>query len=896
MDIPTRRSLPEYQYSMAQIATHTPYSVPARSKVTRIEGPNGLTVVVEQQQCSILCVSLGFRMGASDERLEHAGVYHLLEHALVRHLKKCSMELPCGPLLVNGRTTYYSTSISIVALSQDIDSALALISKVWTLRSFSERELRSEVAVILSEIGSRVSRPDLSFARQAFDRLLGERFGVPVEGHEDSVRCLSVLDVEEYCALLKPRNAVLGLVGDLDLDITQRLLAQVSFPPTAGAGVRGPRPEGGACQQACPAATAGSTRRVRACKPQGHLAVAIPCVLHKDRPALELFACLLNHCNRDSTTRSTNRMEGTDPRFGIRIVDMGPFPTVMILSGPLPGDAKASLQLRTVRDLASICLSSASDAELAGLKQRIQVDWAVEQRKPEMRAAVVCQSQLLGDWALGDRFVAKIAHADRSCLERALSEYLVPERLVIARSHSWSPVSCLGPESTASGGRRAQRSLQSNGGHNSGHRTWRGLALGGDGLGVDGAKGRTELVGIAAAAILFVRVLSSDAREREASGLAALALESELVSRQMSRGLRVTSFTSKDAAGLVVTGTNQHLPGVVPQLLDLVRARSLSRGAFMAAKRQRMEYLRWRYEQRSLMGLAELEKRVFRGTPYEYATYGTPKTLLHLEYEDMQRHLMTQAYGVVVMSSAGDIECAKLGRVTGPAESTADGHSSPARTEMSDSASSHPSSATPSACLVRGYGSAGAFHCLGFPIPSLTDPEYEHLCLLNLRLAGSSTGLSVLRRKLRDSFSLYEVHSALTQYRHRNLLWIRWLVHDGCQADSAALLDLVRKEIGELAESMDDAILHGLRRLWERQHRRSMQGIVAQTTTKAYHELGGLGNDFSQQFASRVADINLSQVEKTATRYLVLPLDRLAIYDLGPKTQDLGPKTEREVP
>jgi len=189
----------------------------------------------------------------------------------------------------------------------------------------------------------------------------------------------------------------------------------------------------------------------------------------------------------------------------------------------------------------------------------------------------------------------------------------------------------------------------------------------------------------------------------------------------------------------------------------------------------------------------------------------------------------------------------------------------------------------PSAYLVRGIGRETTLYCLGFPIPALTDPEYARLSLLNLRLAGSSTGLSVLWRKLREYCSCYGVHSSLTQYRHRNLLWIQCLASDNRDGELGECVNLVTKELCTLPDAISKGDLDKLKKLWVRQYKRSVQGIVAEATTKGYHELNGLGEDFSVQFAKQVADTELPQLRKTAERYLVLNPDNLAIYNLRSK-------------
>jgi zinc protease len=861
--------------------------VPTIAAVKQFESANGLEIAIEGRQCDVLCATIGFRIGASSETPELAGVSHLLEHVLVHWLKRRGMELRCGPLLINGRTTFYSTSISIVALPHEITFVLDLLSGLWVFPVLSERDLGTEVDVVLSEIGARKEKPDIIYARQVLAELLGKRFGLPIEGHGTSLRSLTVSQLEEHYRHFRPWNAVLSLVGSFDPDkLAHRLLTDCDFLQAAFGGSR-VISESGFYPPVNSGPVGNPVRQVDKVATQPGLAIAIPSVLHRDRPVLELLSYLLNHCDPYTTVRNEDQMQWRKLKWRTRIIDMGPFPTLMVLkpSSSSNTESKAYSLLGTAQELASAIVGSTPEAVLAGLKRRIHVDWLFEQQKPEMRAATLCSNRLLGHWSLGDILVERITRTSRAKLEGVLSKYLVPERLVIPRAHSNSPIDHAGVGRAAArtwgtSCRSRHRGVRNKSTHSRQEPGPDEQVLANAGLNV--VHGYELQVGIAVIAVFFVRSVSVNVKERKVSGLASLVLEKELLSRQGSQGPRVTSFTSKDVAGLIIEGPRSELRDVLEQLLDLLSEPSLSEESFTSAKRQRIAYLRSRSGECSIMCLEELEKQAFQGTPYEYPTYGTVEQLLTLEYEDMQQHYETLRAKRVIVSVAGNIDDLDLQRDVGFEPGCSNGNS-PDYTMLSQLGLSRRRSPVPSAYLVRGIGHQATLYCLGFPIPALADPEHARLSLLNLRLAGSSTGLSVLWRKLREYCSCYGVHSSLTQYRHRNLLWIQYLVSGNWDREFSECVNLVTKELSSLSDTISKEDLYKLKKLWIRQYKRSVQGIVAKATTRGYHELNGLGKDFSVRFAKQVADTELPQLRKTAEHYLVLNPDNLAIYNLRSK-------------
>jgi len=828
-----------------------------------------LMVVAEQRpQSGLVCAALAFGVGAGCEKPEHAGALHLLEHALVQSLRDPCSEAPHEALLVNGRTTYFFLSVSVSGLPQEIDSVVSLVARIWLFRRLTDGETRREAGVILSEIASRAARVD-HHCHWASAQLLGRRFGFPVEGCRDSLQRLSAVQVNHYLALLEPSSAVLALAGDLDTEDLD-FAAHGRKGPTLAVASEGRCAgyDGDVCREVCPTLCRDRVRLTHAPESDSCVAVAIPCILHEDRPALDLLAHVVNTSGSTGHESAGRLADDRKSGLAIRVVNLGPFPAVMLVTGRGSDAGHVSLSVSDVRDRLLGAVDSVTDAMLMELRQRILLDWTIRQQAPEMRAATLCVSQLLSDRDFSDRYVAQITDSSRLRLEKVISDYLVGERLLLPGRHRGMR---LGQSPPRNGGYAANRvacyrRIHEGKRRNSSQCTTHQLVPSDHGGEPDEPSKRKRMDSMAVCAFLFAREPSPDTAEREASGLAALAMESELLSRTLNRRLCLSSFTSKDSAGLVVSGSSQHVSRVVPRVLDLAAAPSLSRDAFAEAKARRVKYLRWLHEQQFLRSQAHMEECLFRGTSYEHPTYGTFEGLECIDYADMQRHLAGQACRSAVVLLVGHGQGTQLLRSVHSTGSSAAGGIPPVTARASEESRSDLGVA--SSCLVQDRGSGGILHCLGFAIPCFTDPAYADLCLLNLRLAGCPTRLSILRRNLRSGFHLYEVRSDITRYRGGNVLWIRWLIPSDRRVDPSAVLEVVRREAQSLTESLDDDTLHELKKLWERQYARATQGIVAQATTSAYHELNGLGLDFSERFSSWIAATSGLRVEETAERFL----------------------------
>jgi len=118
-----------------------------------------------------------------------------------------------------------------------LDPALDLLKEVLETPSFNDDNITREKARLISEIQSSLEKPD-AVAKRAFYLTIYQNhpYANPIQGEEETVARIAAKDIMQfYTQHYNAKNAVLAIVGDLDLEKAQAVAAEISEALPKGA-------------------------------------------------------------------------------------------------------------------------------------------------------------------------------------------------------------------------------------------------------------------------------------------------------------------------------------------------------------------------------------------------------------------------------------------------------------------------------------------------------------------------------------------------------------------------------------------------------------------------------------------------------------------------------------
>lgn len=203
--------------------------------VERIELPNGLIVLLsENRALPAVAISAAVRTGERFVSDDKAGLASLAGEMLdegttsrTAHQIASAIESVGGALQTTGG--YATTSVSVTALSGDLEQGLELTADLLRNPLFPEDRLQLEVGKRLAEIVARQDEPQI-VASEAFNEIVfaGTPQHRPLIGYEQTVAKLTRADLLAWHQrFFAPNNTILALAGDFSAAQTARRIEQL---------------------------------------------------------------------------------------------------------------------------------------------------------------------------------------------------------------------------------------------------------------------------------------------------------------------------------------------------------------------------------------------------------------------------------------------------------------------------------------------------------------------------------------------------------------------------------------------------------------------------------------------------------------------------------------------
>ncbi|MCH8029264.1 MAG: insulinase family protein [Candidatus Dadabacteria bacterium] len=208
------------------VVQHAASGPDSHSGVTKLELPNGMTVLLEENHSSpVVAVNVWVKIGSACEQAGEYGLAHVHEHMVFKGTKRRGVGEIARVIESNGGdinafTSFDHTVYFVEIASRFLDTALDVLSDAMENSAFDPEELEKELEVVVEEI----RRGEDSPTRKLNERLFGEAFSEhpyrrPIIGTKESVRSFTRDRVVNfYKKWYAPNNMVVVLVGDFNSD------------------------------------------------------------------------------------------------------------------------------------------------------------------------------------------------------------------------------------------------------------------------------------------------------------------------------------------------------------------------------------------------------------------------------------------------------------------------------------------------------------------------------------------------------------------------------------------------------------------------------------------------------------------------------------------------------
>ena len=391
---------------------------------------NGLrALLLETHTAPVVCVSIWYRVGSSDDPAGGSGMAHLLEHMMFKgsrtHPKGVyDQQLHVMGAMNNASTWLDRTNYYVLIGSDRYESALVLEADRLRGATLADEDLDDERTVVLNELDQNRDDPCTLLYEELLAHAFEEHpYRCPVIGWRRDVEQIRASDLRAfYDRFYQPENAFLVIVGDFE---TERMRADIErhFGGISGAAVtRDTRP--------LESAPLGERRfRVSRSGGQEMLALGYPAPPRRQPDALHLdvLAQVLGHGR-------TSRLYGSliDTHRAVHVaaenqsMPIDPF-LFMVDIEPSPGVTVAEILRIYDEDVARLAGEPLTEQELLRARKRARVDFVMRRDRVSALAFLLGEFEIAGGWRQLEHYLQDLDAVTPEDVMRAARHYLRPQ-------------------------------------------------------------------------------------------------------------------------------------------------------------------------------------------------------------------------------------------------------------------------------------------------------------------------------------------------------------------------------------------------------------------------------------------------------------------------------------
>jgi zinc protease len=394
---------------------------------------NGLRVLLlEDHRSPIAAFEVWYRVGSRNEARGLTGIAHFLEHMMFKGTpshgpKEFARLIEQNGGQNNAFTTQDVTSYYVNIAADKLDLVLDLEADRMHNLLLDPKEIDSEREVILEERRTRTEDDPGGFLGEEVGSLAfkAHPYGQPVIGWMEDIRRLTPEQIRAfYRAYYVPNNALVVAVGDFGAPaLLEKIRARFGAIP------RGPAPPPMLAVEPSQNGERRTVIRKDAELPIVYLGYHVPNQKSTDAPALELLSTILSsgrasRLYRDLVYQRQLALEaGGD--FSWFTFDPSLF---WFWATPMPGQTPETMEKELLAHMERLKQEPVTDEELTRAKNQTEAGFVFQEDSVPRRASLLARFELIGGYALMDRFLESIRAVTAADLTRVARAYFSDDR------------------------------------------------------------------------------------------------------------------------------------------------------------------------------------------------------------------------------------------------------------------------------------------------------------------------------------------------------------------------------------------------------------------------------------------------------------------------------------
>jgi len=394
---------------------------------------NGLRVLLlEDHRSPIASFQVWYRVGSRNERPGATGIAHFLEHMMFKGTPTHGRgEFARLVERAGGRdnafTTQDVTSYFVDVAADRLDQVIALEADRMQNLLLDPKEIDSERQVVMEERRTRTEDDPRGWLGEETGALAfrAHPYGAPIIGWMVDIGRITPEEIRAfYKTYYVPNNAIVVAVGDFE---AARVLERIKA--TFGTISRGTELPKVLAVEPAQNGERRTTLRKEAQLPIVYIAYPVPNHTSDDAAALELLSTILSGGRASRLYRELiyDRQLALNAGGDYSYFSFDPN-LFWFWATPLPGQTPETLEKALLAEMQKLARERVSDEELTRAKNQIEAAFVFQEDSVHSRASLLARFELIGGYALKERFVPRIKAVTAEDLMRVARAHFPDER------------------------------------------------------------------------------------------------------------------------------------------------------------------------------------------------------------------------------------------------------------------------------------------------------------------------------------------------------------------------------------------------------------------------------------------------------------------------------------
>jgi zinc protease len=393
---------------------------------------NGLRVLLlEDHRSPIVTFQVWYRVGSRNESRGATGIAHFLEHMLFKGTPKYGPRMFARLVEQNGGQNNAFTSTDVTSYyvniaADKIDLVIDLESDRMQNALLDPKEIESERQVVIEERRTRTEDDPGGFLGEEVSSLAfkAHPYGYPIIGWMEDIKRITPEEIRAfYKTYYVPNNAIVVAAGDFRAaDVMAKIRA------TFGAIPKGPAPPPMVAVEPQQNGERRTIVKKDAQLPIIYLGYHVPNQRAADAPALEVLSTILSggrasRLYKNLVYKQLALNAGGD--YSYFSLDPSLF---WFWATPMPGQTPEAMEQALLAEMEQLKNEPVSDEELQRAKNQTEAAFVFQEDSVHRRASLLVRFELIGGYALMDRFVPTIRAVTAEDLRRVARAYFSPDK------------------------------------------------------------------------------------------------------------------------------------------------------------------------------------------------------------------------------------------------------------------------------------------------------------------------------------------------------------------------------------------------------------------------------------------------------------------------------------